>query len=342
MTDENPASTKERAAMKQSWNKLWCVAAIAMAAALPAQAQDYPTKSVTIISPAAAGNSTDIATRLIADRLTQIWKQQVVVLNRAGAGGRIAAQAAAGADKDGYPLYMTISSTWTVLPVMQEGKLPFDLHKAFVPIAHAGEQPIALAVNKDVPANNVAELIELANKTPGGMLYATSGRGGVSHLCGELLRARAKVNLFFVHSPGVATSLNDVIAGRIPISFEGIAGQRAASENGSVRLLATAAPKRLPNLPNVPTIAETVPDVVAVGWLALMGPTGIPDSIVRKISADVKTALANPEVVERYHVLGTYPVDLTPEQLYAYMRAEERRWWPVVREVNREQATTAR
>ena len=321
---------------RRSWAVVG-LAAMAWAASAPAQAQDYPTKAVTIISPAAAGNSTDIATRLVADRLTQLWKQQVVVLNRAGAGGLLAAQAAAGADKDGHTLYMSISSTWTVLPIMQEGKMPFDLQKTIVPIAHAGEQPIALSVNKDVPAKNVAELIELANKTPGGMLYATSGRGGVSHLCGELLRARAKANLSFVHSPGVAVSLNDVIAGRIPISFEGIAGQRAAAENGSVRLLATAAPKRLPNLPDVPTIAETVPDVVAVGWLALMGPAGIPDSIVRKIAADVNTVLSDPQVVERYHVLGTYPVTLTPEQLFEYMRNEERRWWPVVREVNREQ-----
>ena len=207
------------------------------------------------------------------------------------------------------------------------------MQKAFVPIAHAGEQPIALSVNKDVPAKNVAELIELINKTPGGMLYATSGRGGVSHLCGELLRARAKANLSFVHSPGVAVSLNDVIAGRIPISFEGIAGQRAASEAGSVRLLATAAPKRLPNLPDVPTIAETVPDVVAVGWLALMAPAGVSDGIVRKIAADVRTVLSNPDMVERFHVLGTYPVYLTPEQLFEYMRAEERRWWPIVRQL---------
>lgn len=322
---------------RQSWMAIGFAGATALAT-VPVYAQDYPTKAVTIISPAAPGNSTDIATRLIADRLTQIWKQQVVVLNRAGAGGLLAAQAAAGVEKDGYTLYMTLSSTWTVLPIIQEGKMPFDLQKTFVPIAHAGEQPISLAVNKDVPANNVAELLALANKTPGGMLYATSGRGGVSHLAGELLRARAKVNISFVHSPGVTTSINDVVAGRIPISFEGIAGQRAMIENGGIRLLATAAPQRLPNLPNVPTIAETVPDVVAVGWLALMGPTGIPDSLVRKISADVRTVLAKPDVIERYHVLGTYPVDLTPEQLFEYMRAEERRWWPIVREINRDQA----
>ena len=126
---------------KRSWVALGS-AAFVMAATVSAQAQDYPSKSVTIISPAAAGNSTDIATRLIADRLTQIWKQQVVVMNRAGAGGLLAMQAAQGADKDGHTLYMTLSSTWTVLPVMQEGKIPFDMQKAFVPIAMGGQQPI--------------------------------------------------------------------------------------------------------------------------------------------------------------------------------------------------------
>ena len=126
---------------------------------LPAQAQDYPNKPVTFITPAAAGNSPDVVTRIVADKLTQIWKQQIVVINRPGAGGLIAAQAAAALPKDGYSLYMTQASTWTVLPIQQEGKMPVDLHKAFVPIGMVGEQPIAVGVNKDVKANNVAELI---------------------------------------------------------------------------------------------------------------------------------------------------------------------------------------
>ena len=199
----------------------WLMTSIA---GLPAQAQNYPTKPVTIITPAAAGNSPDILTRVVADRLTQMWKQQIVVLNRPGAGGMIAAQAAAGVEKDGYTLYMTQASTFTVLPIMQEGKMPIDLQKAFVPIGMVGEQPIALAVNKDVPVSNVAELIALINKTPDGMLFGATNRGGQSHLTGELFRERANVNLTFVHAAGAAASLNDVIAGRIPIIFEGLAG----------------------------------------------------------------------------------------------------------------------
>src|SRR5471032_420496 len=167
---------------------LWCAAAVATILASPAQAQDYPTKPVTFITPAAAGNSPDVVTRIVADQLTQLWKQQIVVLNRPGAGGLIAAQAAAGVEKDGYTLYMTQASTYTVLPVMQEGKMPVDLQKAFTAIGMVGEQPIAVAVNKDVPVNNVKELIELANKSPNEMLFGATNRGGQAHLTGELFR----------------------------------------------------------------------------------------------------------------------------------------------------------
>src|SRR3954463_16677884 len=186
------------------------VAIVGAFANLPAQAQDYPTKPVTFITPAAAGNSPDVATRIVADRLTQIWKQQIVVLNRPGAGGLIAAQAAAGVEKDGYTLYMPQASTFTVLPIEQEGKMSVNLQTAFVPIGMVGEQPIALSVNKDVPVSNVADLIALANKTPDGMLFGATNRGGQSHLTGELFRERAKANISFVHAAGASVSLNDV------------------------------------------------------------------------------------------------------------------------------------
>src|SRR5581483_492373 len=142
-----------------------CVAAVALAAAsLPAQAEDYPSKPVQFITPAAAGNSPDVVTRLIADKLTQLLKQQVVVINRPGAGGLIAAQAAATLPKDGYSIYMTQASTYTVLPIQQGAKM-LDLHKAFTPVGMVGEQPIALGVQKNIKANNIAELVKLANST---------------------------------------------------------------------------------------------------------------------------------------------------------------------------------
>lgn len=326
--------------MKLQWLKALGVAAAAMIASATAQAQDYPNKPVTFITPAAAGNSPDVVTRIVADKLSQIWKQQIVVLNRPGAGGLIAAQAAAAGniEKDGYTLYMTQASTWTVLPIMQEGKMPFDLQKAFAPVGMVGEQPIALAVNKDVPANSVKELIELANKTKDGMLFGATNRGGQAHLTGELFRDRSKANLSFVHAAGGAATLNDVIAGRIPIMFEGLAGLQPGIQGGGVRLLGVASQKRLPNLPNLPAANETVPGVVSSGWIVLMAPAGVPDAIIQKLNADLRKVVATKDVEERFHTLGTYTRDLTPAQTGEFMRSEEKLWWPIVRQVNKDQA----
>jgi tripartite-type tricarboxylate transporter receptor subunit TctC len=297
------------------------------------QAQDYPSKPVTFVIPAAAGNSPDVVTRVIADRLSGLWKQQVVVINRPGAGGLIAAQAAAQLPTDGYSLYLTQASTYTVLPITQEGKMGVDLHKAFVAVGFVGEQPIAVAVNKDIPAKNVAELIALANKTKDGMLFGATNRGGQSHLTGELFRDRAKANISFVHAAGAAASMNDVIAGRIPIMFEGLAGLAPGIQGGSIRLLAIATAKRVPNLPDLPTIAETVPGVISSGWIVMMAPAGTPEAIIRKLNADLRKVVADKEVQQRLQALGTYTRDMTVEQTEQFVLDEEKLWWPIVRRI---------
>jgi tripartite-type tricarboxylate transporter receptor subunit TctC len=316
--------------------KFCCVATVAMLTSLPAQAQDYPNKPVSFITPAAAGNSPDVVGRIIADKLSQLWKQQAVVINRPGAGGLIAAQAAAGVEKDGYTLYMSQASTFNVLPVQQEGKMPFDLIKTFAPIGMIGEQPIAMAVNKDVKANNVAELIALANNSKDGMLFAATNRGGQAHLTGELFRDKSKANISFVHAAGGAVSLNDVIAGRIPIMYEGLAGLAPGIQGGGVRLLGVAAIKRLPNLPDLPAINETVPGVVSSGWIVLMAPAGVPDAIIQKVNADLRKIVAEKEVQDKFHTLGTYTRDLTPAQTGEFIASEQKLWWPIVREVNKQ------
>lgn len=312
-------------------------AAGALLAILPAQAQEWPTKPVTFITPAAAGNSPDVATRIVADRLSQMWKHQIVVLNRPGAGGMIAAQAAAGVDKDGYTLYMTQASTYTVLPIDQEGKMTVDLQKAFTPITMVGEQPIAVAVNKDIPVKTVAELIALANKTQGGMLFGATNRGGQAHLTGELFRERSKASISFVHAAGAAVSLNDVIAGRIPIMFEGLAGLAPGIQGGGIRVLGVASQKRLPNMPDLPMIQETVPGVVSSGWLVLMAPTGVSKAIIDKVNADVRKVIAEPDVIARFQQIGTYTRDLSPAQTEEFIRSEEKLWWPIVRQVKEQQ-----
>jgi tripartite-type tricarboxylate transporter receptor subunit TctC len=164
-------------------------------------------------------------------------------------------------------------------------------------------------------------------------LFAATNRGGQSHLTGELFRERSKANISFVHAAGASVSVNDVVAGRIPMMFEGLAGLAPGTQNGGIRLLGVASEKRLPNLPDLPTIGETVPGVVSSGWIVMMVPAGVPDAIVQKLNKDLRVAVADPGVIERMQQLGTYSRDLTPEQTTQFMRNEEKLWWPIVRRV---------
>lgn len=296
------------------------------------QAGDYPTRPVQIITPAAAGNSPDVTGRIVADRLGALWKQQIVILNRPGAGGLIAAQAASGAPHDGYTLYMAQASTYTVLPITQE-KMPVDLDREFTPIGLIAEQPIAISVTPALGIKTLPELIALIRKTPGGLQFAATNRGGQSHLTGEFFSRRAGVALTYVHAPSAATSISDVAAGRIPIIFEGIAGIAGAAAGGLVKPLAVASVKRLPNLPDLPTVSETVPGFESKGWIVLMAPAGTPAAIVQKINADLRTVLADPDVQDKFATLGSYPHALTPAETAAFIKSEEDLWWPLVREV---------
>ena len=300
----------------------------------PACAQDasYPAKPVMMITPAAAGNSPDVTGRIVADRLSQLWKQQVLILNRPGAGGLMAAQAASQAEKDGYTLYMTQASTYTVLPIMQQ-KLPFDLQRDFVPIILIAEQPIAVAVTPSLEVNTLPELIALIRKTPGGLLFGATNRGSQSHLTGELLRSKAGLELTFVHATGVASTINDVATGRLPIVFEGLAGLAGALQGKLVKPLAVASAQRLPNFPDLPTFAETVPGFQSQGWLALMAPAGVPEAVIAKVNADVRTVLALDEVKEKFAALGSYPRPLSPKETGEYIRREQDAWSPLVRQV---------
>ena len=263
--------------------------------------------------------------RLVADRLTQIWKQQIVVLNRPGAGGLIAAQAAAGVEKDGYTLYMTQASTFTVLPITQEGKMPVDLQKAFVPIGMVGEQPIGVAVNKDIPVNNVAELIELIKKTPGGMLFGATNRGGQSHLTGELFRDRAKVNLSLRPCGGRGGIAQRRHRRTHSDHVRGPRRPRARHAGRRHQAARHASEKRLPNLPNLPAINETVPGrgVERLDRADGAGRNARPHHPEGQCGPAQGRGRC-PTWCERFQVLGTYTRDLTPgadRRVHAQRRA---------------------
>jgi tripartite-type tricarboxylate transporter receptor subunit TctC len=230
---------------------------------------------------------------------------------------------------------MAQASTYTVLPITQP-KLPFDLDKDFAPVSVVVEQPIAISVPPSLGVNTLKELMDKIKATPGGMFFAASNRGGQSHLTGELFKVRTGLGLTFVHAAGTSTSINDVMTGRIPIMFEGIAGVGGAIQGGSLKALAIAAPKRLPNYPDLPTVAETVPGFESKGWQAMMVPAGVPDAIIQKVNAGLRTVLAQPEVIKKLEQTGSYPHPMSPEETAKFLRAERDLWWPIVRKIEAE------
>jgi tripartite-type tricarboxylate transporter receptor subunit TctC len=297
---------------------------------VPAQAQSYPTKPVSIITASAAGSGPDVIGRIVAEKLSQIWSQQVLMVNRPGAGGAIAGQAAASAERDGHTLYLAISSTFIVLPVTQP-RLPFDLRRDFVPIGLVGEQPRVVAASPALGVNTLAEMVALAKKRPGELSYTASNRGTIPHLAGELLQKRAGFEMTFVPYLGVAKGLHDVLGGRVAVAVESLSGLAGAIEGKLLKPLAVTSERRLGRLPEVPAVAETLPGFHASGWFALMAPAGTPEAIVQKVSDDLRKALENPELRRRIEAIGTYARPMPRAETAEFIAREQELWQPVVR-----------
>ena len=312
------------------------------AAALPAvsritraQAQDYPAKPVRIITHSAPGGAPDALLRIVANRLTQMWGQQVVALNHPGAGGAVAARTAAAASPDGYTLYMPASSAFVTLPGLQ-ANLPLEVPRDFVPVGFVGSQPFFLAVASALGVKTLPEFIALAKQKPGEIAYAATGRGTLSHLTGEALQQRAGIKLLMVpYLGGTAQALNDVISGRVPMVIDAYPSLAGTLQAGAIRALAMGSTKRLPEFPDVPAIAETLPVFNPAGWLALVAPVGTPDAIVRKLSDDLRAALFDPTTRTRLETTGNYPNPMSPSELLAFIQAEQKTWKPVLEEIAR-------
>ena len=306
--------------------------ALALALSTPALAQDYPARPVRIISQAGIGSAPDVMARIVADQLGKAWGQQAIIINRPGASGANAAQMAAGAEPDGYTLFMANSSTFTIMPETQT-KLTFNVARDFVPVGFVAEQPMLIAVTAALPVVTLAELIALAKERPGQLLYAANAGGSTPNITGEFFRERAGIDITYVSYPGAAAGLTDVVAGRVQIIIEGLPALLGAVEGRSIRPLAVLASTRLPNLPDVPVAGDTLPGFVATGWSALMARTGTPPEIVRKISADMIAGLDPPDVRARFAQLGAYVKPMWPETLAVYIQTQQTLWRPVVRKV---------
>jgi tripartite-type tricarboxylate transporter receptor subunit TctC len=312
---------------------LGAIAALVLGAlaSLPAQAQGWPNRPVKVVMATAAGSAPDVVARIVTDRLSQMWGQQVLILNRPGAGGLIAMQALTAAERDNHTLYLPSSSSLVVLPETNT-KLPLDLQRDLVPIGLVGEQPFMIVVGNHVPVSTLPELIALAKAKPGEITYAANFRGSLPNMTGEMFASAAGVKLTFVPYPGAPPSLQDLMGGRISMMVEGIAAFTGALQSNSVKPLAVTSPQRLPNHPGLPTVAETLAGYNSRGWFAFLALAGTPEEVVRKINADLKTVLDIPEVKSRFETLATYIRHLSPAETGEFIRAEQAAWRPVVKQ----------
>jgi len=307
-----------------------CLATLPAAAVAHAQAVNYPDKAVTVISDAPPGSTPDVDARFVADALTKVWGQQVVIVNRAGANGSIAARVASEAAPDGYTLFMPALSTFAALPSVAPN-LPLKLPRDFVPIGFTAENPMFVAVNPALGVSTLPQLIALAKKEPGVISIAVTGVGRLTHLTGLVLQERADIQLLPVpYNAGPAAALADVGSGRVSMIIEGYSGILGAVKAGQVKLIAVAARERLPLFPDLPTVAETIPDFTATGWQVLVAPLGTPQPIIAKISADLGKAMDDPDFKTRLGNIGSFSHSMTPDQVLAFVDKEQKTWLPVL------------
>jgi len=305
----------------------------AMLAALPqADAQDYPSRPVKIVVPFPAGGTADVMPRVIGEWLSRKWGQPVVVENRTGAAGNIGAEAVAKAEPDGYTL---LSAPPPPLVINQNlyPKLGFDPSE-FVPIVIMGRVPNALVVNPKLPLNSVAEVIAYAKANPGKLTSATQGNGTTSHLTSELFQMMADLKFQHVPYRGSAPALTDLVAGSVDLMFDNLGVSLPLVKGGQLKLLGVATPKRMASLPDVPTIAETLPGFESAAWFAIVAPPKTPQAVVDKINADVNEALRQSDIVQRLTQLSAEPIGGTPQATAAYMREEIERWHKVIKAAN--------
>lgn len=306
---------------------------IAAFGATPAAAQDYPVRPVRLISDSAPGSAIDVIMRIIADRLTQMWGQQMVVVNQPGAGGSIATRAAAQSAPDGYTLFSAALSTF-VAPPGAAANLPIQVPRDFLPVGYLGGSPMFITAASWLEVKTLPELIALAKKKPGELTYGTNGPGRLTHLTGELLASRAGIKLLMIpYSGGTAQVLTDVMGKRIPLVIEAYSGLAGAIQAGTIVPLAVASPTRLPSFPDIPTAAETLPGFAAGGWQVALAPVGTPEAIVQRVNADLIKALSDPETRKRVARFHRDERQLSPAQTAAFIQGEQKMWAPILKQI---------
>ncbi len=311
-----------------SWFRI-VAAIVAMSAAGGAAAQSpFPSKPVHIFVPYAAGGGVDILARTLGDVVSRQWGQTVVVENRPGAGGVVASQALVASPPDGYTL-IVVASGHATNPFLYP-KIPYDTFKDFTPISLLASSPNILLVRTDSPFKTLGDMVAQARSKPGSLSFGHAGTGTSTHLAGELLKNLAKIDLNAIPYKGGAPSINDLLGGQIPMSFNNGPESVGQLEAGTVRALAVTTASRASFLPNVPSMAEAVPGYDTEVWWGLLGPAGMPADLIAKLSHDFVAALNTDPVKERLGKLGASPIGSSPLEFDAKIRADARKWGPII------------
>ena len=304
-------------------------AAVALPGVQSAAAQDYPTRPIRLIVPDAPGGSPDQLSRLLAQKLSESLGQQVVVDNKPGAAGVLATDQAAKAPADGYTLAMTTTAIYAIIPHLRKD-LPYDPVKDFIPISRIATASNVMVVNTSLPVKSVSDLVELAKQKPGTINYASAGVGSPAHLAGEMLNLLAGVKLVHVPYKGAGPALLDVIAGNAQVMITSPIAAGGHIQSGRVRALATTGLQRNPGLPDLPTVAETVPGYEITQSWGIAVPAGTPQPIVRKLSDAIVKAMHDPDVARKVQATGAEAVGDTPDAFAAFMASERTRLGDVI------------
>lgn len=308
---------------------------LATAALLPslgqAQTPGYPSKPVKIIVPYTPGGTNDVIARVLAQKMQETWTQPVVVENKPGAAGNIGAAEVVRAAPDGHTLLLTNININSMNPALHE-KMAFDPQKDLAPISLLGTSSMVLVVHPSVPAQNVEELLLLLRKQPGGMSYASSGKGSPQHMSAEMFKAMTKTHIVHIPYKGAAPAISDVVGGQVQMTL-GVVNQLLPHiRSGRLRPLAVTSQKRLPSLPEVPTLNEAgVPGYESEIWLGLAAPAGTPAAIVENINQEVRRALSAPDVVAKLNGQGIDILVSTPEQMRKRAADDLKRWGDIIR-----------
>lgn len=308
------------------------LAAIATGLAFNAAAQDYPSRPIRVIVPFPPGGSTDILARTVFQQLGQKWKQSIIIDNRPGASGMIGTEMAARAEPDGYTLLMGSGGPLTINPALY-AKLPYDPIKDFIPITVIAVVPNIVVANPSLPVHSIKELIALAKSEPGKLAFASTGNGTPGHLAGEMFKTMTGTDMLHVPYKGSAPSVSAVLGGEVALNFTTTPPVVPLVKSGKLRALAVTSSTRIPDLPDVPTMAESgLPGYEAISWFGVVAPRGTPDAIVKKLSADLVTVIDSAQVRKQILDTGSIPLANTPEQMEKMIADDTAKWARVIKE----------